>query len=119
MTAPDTLDSYNLFINVRVNNAYKYNNLFLIAEMNFPHGKTLTDTLEYKMATPDGALLGKGFSDIKESKLWYKGYNESFKFNEVGNFTISLQQAMRQNGEINGVEHLEGVTEVGFRVEKK
>ncbi len=23
------------------------------------------------MAQPDGTLLGEGFSDVKESKLWY------------------------------------------------
>jgi hypothetical protein len=27
------------------------------------------DTLEYQMASPDGTLLGEGFTDIKESKI--------------------------------------------------
>ena len=33
--------------------------------MNFPHGKTIKDTLEYQMAKPNGEFLGKGFSRCK------------------------------------------------------
>ena len=119
VASPDTLFAYNLYINVRANNEYKYNNLFLIAEMNYPNGKAVTDTLEYKMAAPNGALLGKGFSDVKESKLWYKGFDKEFKFEESGEFTINLQHAMRASGRLNGIDALDGITEIGFRVEKK
>ena len=68
-TFKDTIESYNVFINVRNNNNYQYNNLFLIGEIKFPNGKSITDTLEYKMAKPTGELLGTGFSDVKENKL--------------------------------------------------
>jgi len=114
---PDSINSYNLFINLRNTNEYKYSNLFLIVEMDFPNGKILKDTLEYKMADPNGKLLGTGFTDVKENKLWYKGYKEPFVFNETGEYLIRIQQAMRQNGQINGVDNLEGITDIGFRVE--
>ena len=114
---PDSIKSYNLFVNVRNTNTYKFSNLFLIVEMVYPHGKTVTDTLEYQMAKPNGELLGEGFTDIKENKLWYKGYNKSFKFDEVGEYSINIQQAMRNNGDVNGVDNLEGITDVGFRIE--
>lgn len=110
----DSLQRYNLFINIRNNNDYAYSNLFLITEMNFPNGKTIKDTLEYRMATPDGQWLGTGFSDLKENKLWYK---ENVLFNESGNYSISIQQAMRKNGQVNGVKSLSGITDVGFRIE--
>jgi hypothetical protein len=42
-----------------------------------PNGYTKVDTLEYQMAEPDGTLLGNGFTDIKESKLFFK---ENVKF---------------------------------------
>ncbi|MDO1502250.1 gliding motility lipoprotein GldH [Winogradskyella maritima] len=113
----DTSSSHNLFINVRTNNDYKYNNLFLIAELSYPNGKTITDTLEYKMAAPNGELLGKGFTDVKESKLWYKGHEEPFQFIEEGEYAISIEQAMRKSGDVSGVDTLEGITEVGFRIE--
>ncbi len=110
----DTLSSYNLFINLRNNNDYKFNNLFLIAEIDYPNGKSVVDTLEYKMAQPNGEFLGTGFTDIKENKLWYK---ENFTFNESGLYHIKLQHAMRENGNIEGVDALEGVTDIGFRIE--
>ncbi|WP_299776613.1 gliding motility lipoprotein GldH [uncultured Formosa sp.] len=113
-TPPDTTNAYNLFVNVRNNNDYKYSNLFLIVGLEFPHGKTVTDTLEYRMAKPNGEFLGEGFSSIKENKLWYK---EGFILNESGNYTVRIQQAMRENGKVNGVTNLEGITDVGFRIE--
>lgn len=118
VTAPDSINSYNLYVNLRNNNAYKYSNLFLIVEMNYPNGKTIKDTLEYKMADPTGKLLGSGFTDVKENKLWYKGYKEPFVFKEKGYYTINIQHAMRQNGQVNGIENLEGITDIGFRIEQ-
>jgi len=112
---PDSLNQYNLFVNLRNTHEYKYNNLFLIVEMVFPHGKTITDTLEYKMADPTGKLLGTGLTDIKENKLWYK---EHIVFNESGPYTVNIQHAMRENGKVNGVVDLEGITDVGFRIER-
>lgn len=114
---PDSTNTYNLFVNLRNTNAYKYSNLFLIVEMNYPNGKVLKDTLEYQMAAPDGTLLGTGFTDVKENKLWYKGYNQPFIFNESGEYTVNIQHAMRENGVVNGVTNLVGITDVGFRIE--
>ena len=111
----DSLKSYNLFINVRNNKDYKYSNLFLITEMQFPQGKVVTDTLEYEMAAPDGEWLGTGFGDVKESKLWYK---ENVIFTEPGEYRIAIKQAMRKNDAVEGIENLEGITHIGFRIEK-
>ena len=110
----DTLKKYNLFINLRANDDYKFNNLFLIVSMEQPNGLTKVDTLEYEMADVDGTLLGEGFSDIKESKLFYK---ENVKFKASENNKIHIKQAVRQTVKIVGVQDLEGITEVGFRVE--
>ncbi len=113
----DTLKKHNLYINLRNTNNYKFSNLFLIVGMNYPNGKTITDTLEYMMAKPNGELLGKGFTDLKENKLWYKGYNAPFVFEEIGDYKINIKQAMRKNGSVKGIENLSGITELGFRVE--
>ncbi len=113
--APDSINPYNLFVNLRNNNKYPFNNLYLIVEMDFPNGKVVKDTLQYKMAKPNGELLGTGFTDVKESKLWYK---EGVIFTESGDYQIKIQQAMRENGKVNGVINLEGITDVGFRIER-
>lgn len=111
---PDSIKPYNLFVNLRNTNQYKYSNIFLIVEMIFPHGKTIKDTLEYRMADPSGKFLGSGIMDVKENKLWYK---ENVIFNESGDYTVNIQHAMRENGKVNGVEALEGITDIGFRIE--
>jgi len=110
----DSLQQYDLFINIRNTNDYKYNNLYLISEMQFPNGRTIVDTLQYEMAEPNGAWLGTGFTDMKESKLWYK---ENKRFVEKGEYKIVLQHAMRKNGETLGINSLEGITDIGFRIE--
>ncbi len=110
----DATKTYNLFINIRNNNDYSYSNLFLISTMRFPNGKVVADTLEYDMASPNGEWLGTGFSDLKESKLSYK---EQVSFIETGTYSITLQHAMRKNGEVNGIHSLEGITDIGFRIE--
>lgn len=104
----------NLFLNVRNNNDYEFSNIFLIVKMEQPKGKIKVDTLEYQMANPDGTLMGEGWSDIKESKLWYK---ENETFPESGKYKITIQQAVRQTGKVKGVERLNGITEIGFRIE--
>lgn len=111
----DSLKKYNMFLNLRNTNDYKFNNIFLIVSLNFPHGKTVTDTLEYRMANPDGSWIGQGIGNIKESKLWYK---EQLQFSEEGNYTVDITQAMRNNGAVEGVTKLEGITDVGFSIEE-
>ncbi|MGO4817232.1 gliding motility lipoprotein GldH [Flavobacterium sp. W22_SRS_FP1] len=109
----DSTKRYNLFINLRDNNNYQYNNLFLIVSIEKPNGYTKVDTLEYQMASPDGTILGEGFTDIKESKLFYK---EKVRFR--GKYKVSIKQAVRETGKVPGVELLEGITDVGLRIEK-
>lgn len=114
LEAPDTLKNYNLFINLRNNSDYNFSNIYLITEINFPYGKVISDTLQYEMAKPSGEWLGTGFGEVKESKLWFK---ENFRFPEAGEYQVTIQQAMRKRDSVQGIEHLEGITEVGFRIE--
>ena len=110
----DTTKYYNLFLNIRDNDNYPFNNLFVIVSMEHPGGMTKVDTLEYQMANADGTLLGDGFTDVKESKLYYK---ERVKF-KAGAYKVHIRQAARQTGKVTGVQKLDGITEVGFRIEK-
>jgi gliding motility-associated lipoprotein GldH len=110
----DSTKQYNLFVTLRNNNSYPFNNLFLIVGIEMPNGFTKADTLEYEMANPDGSLMGDGFSDIKENKLFYK---EKVRFR--GKYKVNIKQAVRENGKIPGVTALDGITEVGFRIENR
>lgn len=114
-TVKDTLANKNLFLNIRNNNDYEFNNLFLITKMNFPDGNNIIDTLEYDMADKTGNFLGEGFSEIKENKLFYK---EHILFPAKGDYSLEVFQAMRKNGEVEGIQKLKGIIGVGFRIEK-
>jgi len=111
----DSLRQYHVFIQLRNDNRYSFSNLFLITELEHPDGKTIKDTLQYKMADVNGEWLGKGLGSIKENRLWYK---EAIVFEESGVYTVTISHAMRKNGEVEGLSNLEGVTDVGLQIEK-
>ena len=92
--------------------------LFLIIDLEYPNGKIEKDTLEYTMALPNGAMLGRGLMSIKEHKLWYKGHTTPFVFSEAGEYTITINHAMRAFDEVSGISALEGVLDVGFCIEE-
>lgn len=111
----DTISPKNLFINIRNNKEYAYSNLYVITALNFPNGDKIIDTLQYEMADNAGAYLGKGFTDIKENKLFYR---EEKVFPKSGKYIFNIQHAMRKNGEVKAMPILEGVQDVGFSIEK-
>ena len=55
----DSLRRYDLLLSLRNTNDYPYNNLFLLVTMTHPDGYAEVDTLEYRMAAPDGTWLGE------------------------------------------------------------
>jgi gliding motility-associated lipoprotein GldH len=114
--APDTTSQYDLIVNIRNNNDYEFNNLFLIVALENSNGDLKVDTLEHMMANPDGSFLGNGFSDVKENKLLYKANHQ---FDTLGKHKIKIEQAVRKRNMISGEESLKGITDVGFRIEKK
>ncbi len=111
----DTILPKNLFINIRNNKDYKYSNLYLITELTFPNETKIIDTLHYEMADNTGRFLGSGFTDVKVNKLFYK---EKKVFPQSGNYNVNIRHAMRKNGEVNIIQFLEGIQDVGLSIEK-
>jgi gliding motility-associated lipoprotein GldH len=111
----DTVSPKNLFINIRSNSDYEFSNLYLITALKFPNNSLVIDTLQYEMTDASGMFLGSGFSEIKENKLFYK---ERKVFPVSGNYSLTIEHAMRKNGEMKAVEELYGVQDVGFSIEK-
>lgn len=111
----DTISKKNVFINIRNNDSYEYSSLFLIVKTEFPSGYKLIDTLEYEMADVEGNWLGKGFTDLKENKLFFK---EQVVLPEVGDFKFIIQHATRGINDIEGVQPLKGITDVGLSIEQ-
>jgi len=111
----DTILPKNLYINIRNNNDYEFSNLYIITELKFPNNTLVIDTLQYEMADISGMFLGNGFSEIKENKLFYKEYKV---FPISGNYVLNIRHAMRKNGEIDAIEKLYGLQDIGFSIEK-
>ena len=113
--ALDTL-SKNVFLRLRNNNTYPYSNIFLIVSLTAGKEEITKDTLEYLMASPDGKWLGKGFTEVKESKLWWK---ENVVFPDERPIKINISQAVRSNGINKGVKVLKGIVSVGVSIENE
>ena len=110
-----TENPVNLMIYIRNNKQYPYSNLFLIAKLKIGDSLLLCDTLEYAMADARGQWLGKGFLEVKESKLWWR---ENYQLPKVENINVQLEHALRSNNSEQGLDNLEGIVGVGFAVEE-
>jgi gliding motility-associated lipoprotein GldH len=106
----DTLQNHDLYIDVRNDIEYKYSNLWLFIDIVQPGDSiAVTDTFEVTLADPAGKWLGHGFGGVKTNELLFK---QNVYFPISGIYTIEIKQGMRGT-------QLEGITEVGFRVERK
>ena len=104
----DTIGAYNIFIDLRNDNRYPYQNLWLFVRSVSPDSIMRIDTLESILARNDGRWIGSGFGSNYNIALFYM---EQIRFPEIGNYQFFIEQAMRD-------EKLEGITGVGLRVEK-
>lgn len=110
-TVVDIQDSsiqYNIYINFRHTEDYKYANIWLRMSQISPDNKKTTTREEFQLALPDGKWLGKGSGNLYSYRLIYK---EAFKFDTTGKYTFIIEQNMRDNP-------LKAVTDVGLRVER-
>lgn len=104
----DAQNPKNIILVVRNNDDYPYSNLRLIINFSNPKlQKKETDTLNYILAEPNGAWIGKGFGDTKETLFQYK---LNYKFPENGNYSIGIIQAMRK-------DQLPGIEDLGVKIE--
>ena len=106
----------NIFIWLRNNAEYEFSNVFLIASLKVNNKIRIQDTLEYAMTAPDGSWLGKGFTELKENKLWWK---QGLIIPEEGPVQIEIAQAMRNNGKPDGVPKLKGIVSLGISIEEQ
>ena len=105
----DTLQPYNFYINIRNSTDYRYSNLYLFIDTYFPDETHARDTLEFILADTDGKWFGKGFGKIKESTVLLR---KGVHFPMSGHYRFTMEQAMRE-------ENLEGIEDVGMRIEKE
>lgn len=103
----DTMTYYNLYVNVRNTTDYPFQNLYLFIDIVAPNGAIARDTFECFLADDHGNWLGKGRGKFRDNRF---PFLQNVRFGAQGDYTVTLQQAMR-------VDQLKGISEVGFRVE--
>lgn len=103
----------NLYLMLRNNHDYEFNNIFVISKLKFPNNHLLIDTLEYAIANPDGSFIDKKVSQIIENKLFIK---EKIVL-DTGHYQLQLEHANRKNGVVEPISQLKGIESVGFRID--
>jgi gliding motility-associated lipoprotein GldH len=104
----DTLQPYNVYLNVRNTSKYQFRNLYLFVETTSPSGQSVKDTFECILADEKGRWYGKGWGDIYENKILYKKF---IRFPRSGTYSIEIQQAMRK-------ANLKHITDLGVLIEE-
>ena len=106
----------NSYLMLRVNQKYRYNNIFVIITVTNSNGIISRDTIEYKVADNFGKFIGSKMINIYELSLLHK---MGIKLIPKENYYINVEHAMRNADETIGVERLEGVLDVGYKFEKE
>jgi len=106
VNSADSLVPLDFFLQLRNNNEYPYNNLYLFLLTEFPDGRNYTDTIECLLAQPDGKWYGKRIGSVYENSFLIK---KNVLLPRAGLYTFSLKHAMRH-------EDLVGITAAGLRI---
>ena len=104
----DTINPYNVYLNIRNTVDYNYSNLYLFIKTEFPNKYVAIDTAEIFLADIKGNWLGKGFGEIKDIQVLFR---KNGRFARKGIYHISFEQAMRDID-------LYGIKSVGIRIER-
>lgn len=103
----DTSIAYDVTVEIRNNNLYPFQNLWLFALEEQPSGGFRRDTIECMLADDYGKWLGTGISLYQSSFPLHSQYH----FKEEGTYTLGFRQGMRN-------DRLPGIQNIGLRISK-
>ncbi|MFL5789234.1 MAG: gliding motility lipoprotein GldH [Flavisolibacter sp.] len=111
-TIKDTTSPYQLYIILRHNEKYNYNNIWLNLYAEGAGGAEEKFMLELPLASKDKGWLGVGMDDLYEHRIALTLDPQKFNFKRSGQYTFTLEQIMRE-------DPLQNVMDIGLRLEKK
>jgi len=112
-TIKDTTTSYQLFLVLRHNDKYNYNNIYINLYAQQPGQDSMQKVqFDLPLATNENGWLGSGMDDIYEHHILLTPREKQFFFKKTGNYTFSIEQIMRE-------DPLENVMDAGIRIEKR
>lgn len=107
-TIKDTAALYNIYIAVRHEDAYRYNNLWVEITTQSPGDKAKTQSLNLLLADNKKGWLGAGMDDIFDHRIRITKSPQKLK---AGKYTFKLKQIMRE-------DPLPAILNTGIRIEK-
>jgi gliding motility-associated lipoprotein GldH len=105
----DTTSPYNVYVVLRHQNAYSWNNIWLRVSVQQP-GDTAVKSQQYdiKLGNDETGWFGSGMDDIFEHRVLIQ---ERARFSKPGKYRFTIEQIMRE-------DPLQHVMNVGLRIEK-
>jgi gliding motility-associated lipoprotein GldH len=104
----DTISHYNVYVNVRNNGTYPYQNLWVFLSRTTPEKVIERDSIEFYLTDKRGKWLGSGLGSVHHMPVLYQ---QNVSFHKAGIYHYSLVQGMRDT-------LLMGINDIGIRVEK-
>ena len=113
-TIKDTTATYQLYVILRHNDKYSFNNLYLNLYYQSAGQPEKKITLDLKLATNEKGWLASGMDDIYEHRIDINKelVDNNFSLRQPGEYKFTLEQIMRE-------DPLNNVLDAGLRIEKK
>lgn len=103
----DTQTHYNIYLHIRYQNQYPYQNLWLFAHHTPQQDTIQQDTIQTYLTDQYGKPLGTGSGSLREIII---PYQKNITITNP-NYQINIKQGMRD-------KNLKGIQEIGIRIEK-
>lgn len=111
-TIKDTAVPYQVYIILRHNDLYNYNNIWINLYTKAPGDTVQKVQYELPLASKEKGWLGSAMDDIYEHRISITPQNQKLYFKRSGEYTFTIEQIMRE-------DPLQHVMDVGLRLEKK
>lgn len=110
-TIKDTTVPYRVYITLRHNDRYNYNNIWVNLFTQSPGDTIRQVQYELPLASKQG-WMGSGMGDIYDHRIAITPQDQDLYFRRSGEYVFTLEQVMRE-------DPLQNVIDVGIRLEKK
>ncbi len=103
----DTTKIYNIYLDIQHDKSYSFQNIYLLLHTRFPSGKRIDNRINIDLAEPTGKWNGdcSGNSCNLEIPIQEGAY-----FNETGDYTLTVEQYLRQDT-LSGVREIKVLLE--------